>query len=124
MRHKLSKLAIVIVSGPILSAAGIAPAHASGCISYYNYTDVAESSSSPFNASIGCDGVWAQWGYTYSDSVRGQYYKDGAWLNSTLGWQQIPQGTANNSKIIGNTVDGRRCRGVAFAHNQLVAYKY
>lgn len=114
-----SALFCSIVAVPVLGSA--APAHA--CIAVWQGTDTSPDLSEDFNASIGCDGVWARRTTSASDFIRGQY-NDGGWQDSTLGWQWVQSGVLGEDKVIGNTVDGRRTRGVAQNYDQDVRYKY
>jgi hypothetical protein len=110
---------LIAVSVPVIGVS--APAHADSCITQWKYTSTSPDFSESFNASIDCDGVWGLRTWSYNDWIGGEYYKDGGWHNSTLGDQYI---TANsNLKLVGNTVDGRRCRGDAKVYNQKVSYK-
>lgn len=72
------------------------------------------SSSGVTYANPGCDGMYAKGDInapSHADSVRGQYYKDGAWVTSSIGWRYA--GPTTIAHIVGNTTDGRKLRGQA-----------
>lgn len=111
---------LLLIGMPISVAA---PAHAS-CFEDSLWTSTNRSNSNPFNASIDCGGVWALFmGSQGADYVKGVYLRDGVWEQSTLGWQWVTQ-TAGEDKIIGNTVDGRRVKGVAQNVTGYVRYRF
>lgn len=114
-------VAAAAAASPMIGIA--APAHAEGCITEWQYANIDPAVSSKFNASIGCSGVWA---LRYEDTnqyIRGSYYSGGAWHNSSYGWVWMTSGS-NNEKIIGNTVDGRRCRTEAHWLSDNVRVKF
>lgn len=122
MKRTLSRAAIFGAAFALVPAIGIAPAHADGCTEGWYFTSTAANSSENFNASINCSGVWGLATATYNDWVKGQYYING-WTTSSYGWQWITVSQVYK-KVIGNTVDGRRVRGVADSHSQDVWYAY
>ncbi|HEX2894592.1 MAG TPA: hypothetical protein VHO29_11385 [Marmoricola sp.] len=117
--------ACVMATGAVIPLLGVAPAQASGCITQYRWTAIGPNAdtSETFNASIGCDGVWGYWTRQYTDYVKGEYYS-GGWQNSSYGWQLLPNTYGSGKKIVGNTVDGRRCRGVSYTYSQSVYYAF
>jgi len=114
------------VAVPLFGAMS-APANAAdgaGCVENYQWTTSPASSSSKFNASIDCNGVWALQSLADDITVKGQYYKNGAWQNSSLKAKKVTT-TAGHAQIIGQTVDGRRLRGHQVGGSpDLVRYKY
>lgn len=120
-RAQVATLVAAAAASPMIGIA--APAHAEGCITEWQWASTDPGGSSKFNASIGCSGVWA---LRYEDTtqyIRGSYYRDGAWHQSSYGWIWITSGS-NNEKIIGNTVDGRRCRTEAWISSDNVRLKF
>jgi hypothetical protein len=111
-----------VVTATQLVGLGV-PAHAASCVQQDAYTSTTPSYSSPFNASLDCEGVWAIHTTVASDWVTGQYYKDGGWHTSTLQAQLVTMSDSSD-KVVGNTVDGRRCRGFNRNYTQYVRYKY
>jgi hypothetical protein len=92
-----------------LSAAIASPAQAS-CLNQEEWTQDPASYSDNFNASISCGAVWTLYSTVYSIQVKGQYYKDGSWQNSTLSAKWVSP-TITQQQVIGDTIDGRRLRG-------------
>lgn len=117
MRRKLVAAGVLALLTPGIQAIIASPAQADSCINSLNWASTTAGNSEVFNASIGCGGVWALEAWTQSDYLLGQYKKDGAWHSSTYGWVWVPK-SPNMQKIIGNTVDGRSCRGVAYSYAQ------
>jgi hypothetical protein len=124
--RKATVAACIVMTVAVAPFVAAAPAQASGCVTQYRWSALGTfaDSSETFNASIGCDGVWAYWGLKYSDYVRGEYLSGGQFQPSSLGWQPISTGFGGGKKMIGNTVDGRTCRGISYAHAQDVYYGY
>lgn len=124
MNRTLAVAVAATTLGVAIPVIGIAaPAYASCTSPTARLTSPNYLGSELFNASIGCDGVWANGTQTHSDYVRGWYYKNDVWELSTYGWQWVMNGDPA-SKLIGNTIDGRRCKGQSYTYLQDVYYNY
>jgi len=128
MKRFMARLVPVIaVAAAVPAFAAISsPAQAADgtCLTSDEWTYDPATYSDVFNASIGCNGVWVFNSYTKNLTVKGQYYKDGTWTNSTLTAKKVTP-TATQQQVIGQTVDGRRLRGHKTAGAvDFVKYKY
>lgn len=128
---KLAAVAAVAVAVPVVGGAVTGAAEAA-CIRASDYpnpifTSKSPGSSDPFNASIGCNGVWALRSTYDVVRVKGQF-NDGTWTDSALSakWVTTTKSAIDaKSQIVGQTVDGRRLRGyVVEGFADYVRYRY
>lgn len=125
MNKQIAKVSAVATAALIVPLLGItSPAQAVSCTSASHYTATSISSSTKFDATSTCDGVYAITAATYSDYVRGRYYKDSSWQVSTYGYVYVANSSDGIDKIVGNTVTGRDIKGQSLNYNQQVGYAY
>jgi hypothetical protein len=114
---------IGVVPAPAVAAASprsLVVAGPAGCMAgwLYYHVNPAGNSSNAW-ATGNCDGIYAASAQRKTDSVRGQYYRDGAWRQSSYGFRRVTVALMNSpAKIIGNTTDGRRFRGEGYSVSQ------
>jgi hypothetical protein len=99
-----------------------APAHAAGppcTVDQPILYALNPANSEVVRAGDPCGGFYANSARTYGDNVRGQYYKDGAWRQSSYGWKYVVTNRyAARKKIIGDTIANRALRGEAYTYRQ------
>lgn len=120
--RRAAALAAVTALVPVVGVAG--PAQAVTCSSASKYTATSISSSTKFDATSTCDGVYAGTAATGSDNVRGRFYKDGGWQVSSYGYVYVSTSSDGWDKIIGNTTTGRDLKGQGQNRSQNVTYLY
>jgi hypothetical protein len=101
-----------------------APAEAVTCTKGTRFTSTSISSSTKFDATSACDGVYAGSASSRCDSIRGRFYNDRAWQTSTYGWVWVSTTDDGYDKVVGNTVTGRDIKGQAKNFAQNVSYLY
>ncbi|MFT4216735.1 MAG: hypothetical protein QM619_06060 [Micropruina sp.] len=123
-RRKFSFVAVAALTLVLPIVGPATQSQAASCDFGIKWTSTSLSNSEKFAANAGCKGVWAHYTATYTDYIRGWYYRDGSWKKSSYGWQVVFWSGDLTPKIVGDTTTGRNSKGQSATFNQDVVYEF